>query len=137
MNVESSRPLQTIYPGPKLIKVTSILKSYLTVQPLFCAIWYHLYNLKNVKNTYGGVLLLVKLPNFRVRIEVRRGVHYPPSNTALTLLLWVNVLFLLKNADFLQKNADISKIKRALALKGIFSETKCSVFSFRKIKDDS
>ena len=25
-----------------------------------CAIWYHLYNLKNVKNTHGGVLLLVK-----------------------------------------------------------------------------
>ena len=26
-----------------------------------CTIWYHLYNLKNVKNTLGGVLLLVKL----------------------------------------------------------------------------
>ena len=25
-----------------------------------CAIWYHLYNLKNVKNTHGGVLILVK-----------------------------------------------------------------------------
>ena len=25
------------------------------------AIWYHLYNLKNVKNTHGGVLLLVYL----------------------------------------------------------------------------
>ena len=24
-----------------------------------CAIWYNLYNLKNVKNTHGGVLLLV------------------------------------------------------------------------------
>ena len=28
-----------------------------------------------------------------------------------------------KNGDFLQKNTDISKIKRALLLKGIFSET--------------
>ena len=28
---------------------------------VLCAIWYHLHNLKNVKNTYGGVLLLVKL----------------------------------------------------------------------------
>ena len=28
---------------------------------MFCAIWYHLYNLKNVKNTHGGVLILVKL----------------------------------------------------------------------------
>ena len=26
-----------------------------------CAIWYHLYNLKNVKNTHGGILILVKL----------------------------------------------------------------------------
>ena len=26
-----------------------------------CTIWYILYNLKNVKNTYGGMLLLVKL----------------------------------------------------------------------------
>ena len=25
-----------------------------------CMIWYHLYNLKNVKNTHRGVLLLVK-----------------------------------------------------------------------------
>ena len=24
-----------------------------------CTIWYHLYNLKNVKSTHGGVLLLV------------------------------------------------------------------------------
>ena len=33
-----------------------------------CVIWYHFYNLKNAKNTHGGVLLLVKLqaknPNF-------------------------------------------------------------------------
>ena len=24
-----------------------------------CVIWYHLYNLKNVENTHGGVLILV------------------------------------------------------------------------------
>ena len=28
---------------------------------MFCAIWYHLYNLKNMKNTHGGVLFIVKL----------------------------------------------------------------------------
>ena len=27
----------------------------------YCAIWYHLYNVKNVKNTHEGMLLLVKL----------------------------------------------------------------------------
>ena len=26
-----------------------------------CTIWYHLYNFKNLKNTHGGVLILVKL----------------------------------------------------------------------------
>ena len=26
-----------------------------------CTVWYHLYNFKKVKNTYGGMLLLVKL----------------------------------------------------------------------------
>ena len=28
---------------------------------MLCAIWYHFYNLNNVKSTHGGVLLLVKL----------------------------------------------------------------------------
>ena len=28
---------------------------------MLCAVLYHLCNLKNVKNNYGGVLLLVKL----------------------------------------------------------------------------
>ena len=28
---------------------------------MFCAIWYYFHNLKNVKNTHRGVLLLVKL----------------------------------------------------------------------------
>ena len=31
---------------------------------MHCVIWYHLYNLKNVKNTHGGVLLLV---NFQAK----------------------------------------------------------------------
>ena len=26
-----------------------------------CAIWFHLYNFKNMKNIHGGVLILVKL----------------------------------------------------------------------------
>ena len=41
---------------------------------------------------------------------------------ALTILLLVKVLLLPNNADFLKKNADISEVKRALVLKGIFSE---------------
>ena len=30
------------------------------VNVMRCAIWYHLYNLKNVKSTHGGALLLAK-----------------------------------------------------------------------------
>ena len=28
---------------------------------MFCPIWYHLYNAKNIKSTHAGILLLVKL----------------------------------------------------------------------------
>ena len=40
-------------------KLRSLFKCFLFV--MRCAIWYYLYNLKNVKNTHGGVLILVKL----------------------------------------------------------------------------
>ena len=32
-----------------------------TTNVVCCVIWYHLYSLKNVKNTHGRVLILVKL----------------------------------------------------------------------------
>ena len=40
-----------------------------------CAIWYHSYNLKNVKNTYGGVLLLVK-PATLLKVHSSMGVFH-------------------------------------------------------------
>ena len=39
-------------------KILSFLRN---IYMMLCAIWYHLYNLKNLKNTHGGVLLLLKL----------------------------------------------------------------------------
>ena len=39
------------------------------------SIWHHLYNLKNVKKTHGGVLLLVKLQ------AVSRLLDFTNSNT--------------------------------------------------------
>ena len=45
------------------------------------------------------------------------------SNTALILLLLVEVLFLAKNADFFQKKSDINKIKGVLVIKVIFFKT--------------
>ena len=40
--------------GEHILKIRS-------VHVMRCAIWYHLDNFQNVKNTHGGVLLLVKL----------------------------------------------------------------------------
>ena len=34
------------------IFITNLLETF----EMLCAIWYHLYNLKNVKNTRGGML---------------------------------------------------------------------------------
>ena len=38
--------------------------SYKPITIMCCANWCHLYNLKNVKNTHGGVLLKVTLVFF-------------------------------------------------------------------------
>ena len=37
---------------------------------MFCAIWYHLYNLKNVKNTHGRVLHL-EVSAFSLQLKVK------------------------------------------------------------------
>ena len=52
-NVDKSAPLsQTSHVFPSII-----FYGFMMV----CAIWYHLYNLKNVKNIYGGMFFLIKL----------------------------------------------------------------------------
>ena len=47
---------------------------------MFCAIWYHLHDLKNIKYTHGGVLLLVKLQakayNFTTKINTPSWVLF-------------------------------------------------------------
>ena len=47
-----------------------------------CAIWYHFHNLKNVKNTHGGVLLLVKLQAkcLQLKVTLIRGCFSRFSN---------------------------------------------------------
>ena len=43
---------------------------------MLCAIWHHLYNLKNAKNIHGGVLLLLKLQaSFMNIFHVFQVVH--------------------------------------------------------------
>ena len=42
---------------------------------MFCPIWYHLYNLKNVKNTHGGMSFLVKLHTYITHGNIRSNVN--------------------------------------------------------------
>ena len=44
-----------------------------------CAIWYHLYNLKNEKNTRGGMLLLVKTATL-LKVTLLHGCFLRFSN---------------------------------------------------------
>ena len=44
-----------------------------------CAVWYHLYNLKNVKNTHGGVLIFLKLQAETKQMVARQMVVYTDS----------------------------------------------------------
>ena len=56
-------------------------KSYpmrLNIIAMFCTIWYYFYNLKNVKNTHGGVLLLVKLQAFSMVPNGTKSRNAPP-----------------------------------------------------------
>ena len=45
----------------RLMDLAFLLINYNFIYVMFSAIWYHVYNLNNVNNTHGGVLLFVKL----------------------------------------------------------------------------
>ena len=55
------------------------LPSSTNIYVIFCAIWYHLYNLKNVKNTHGGVTLLrscfSRFLNYTNSTKLRNALH--------------------------------------------------------------
>ena len=53
----------TYYSHVSIFYIKSIhsVKQWLRAYVIFCAIWHNLCNLKNVKNTHGGALLLVKV----------------------------------------------------------------------------
>ena len=46
-----------------------------------CTIWYHLYNLKDVKHTRGGVLLLVKLQAEAIEMDYHIEMDYSENIT--------------------------------------------------------
>ena len=60
---------------------------------MLCVIWYHLHNLKNVKNTNGGVLLFVMLQGFTknnippgVSLQVFKIIQMIPNRS--NRLIW-------------------------------------------------
>ena len=55
----NSFSLNTPHPQPPALQFFSSLQFLFQIYVRLCAIWYHLNNFKNVKNTYGGVLLLL------------------------------------------------------------------------------
>ena len=38
-----------------------LMENLICTHVVRCAIWHHLYNLKNAKNTHGGALILVNM----------------------------------------------------------------------------
>ena len=65
-----------------LLELTRSGNILIEIIPMLCAVWCHLYNLKNVKNTHGAVLLFVK---FQASV-----CNFAKSNTAP----WVFFTFL-------------------------------------------
>ena len=54
---------------------------------MLCTIWYHLHNLKNVKNTHGGMSLLVKLQAYFTKNNSPLWVFF----TLLKLYKWFQI----------------------------------------------
>ena len=49
---------------------------------MLCAIWYFLYNFKNLKNTHGGMLILVKLqPTTLLKLTILNGCFWLLNKT--------------------------------------------------------
>ena len=61
---------------------------------MLCAIWYHLHNFKYVKNTHGGVLLLVKLYKFKLYkwYQIAQRITFISSNKFLEQLFKSNLV---------------------------------------------
>ena len=57
----------------KIRRASCLYCTFLALYETLCAIWYHLYNLENVKNFHGGVLFLVKLKPCNFTYHSSRG----------------------------------------------------------------
>ena len=89
-----------------------------------CEIWYHLYNLENVKNTHGGVLILVKLqaeaivqmvPNRATHHILRKGSNNAPKDTTKEIADNLILLKTSKQVAFPDLTVAISKPTKRIA----------------------
>ena len=55
---------KSVFAADTYLLKTNPWKHFNVQYVMLCPIWHHLYILKNVKNTHGGVLLLVTLQDF-------------------------------------------------------------------------
>ena len=73
------------------IKSLTYFKPIFHFYEMFCAIWYHLSNLKNVKNTHGVVLALVKLQAYLFVVD--SFIRFFQWSLLFFLVLKLEVLF--------------------------------------------
>ena len=58
-----------------------------------CAIWYHLYKLKNVKNTHGGVLLLEIYISARITFFLKIQFYMLYATCTLFLITLMTAIY--------------------------------------------
>ena len=89
-STDRDRKLEKNHAAITLFKIVLLKTMYQTLQTpnirigyifvytyvMLCAIWYHLYNLKNVENIHGGVLYLVKLQDSANLLKITLGVFH-------------------------------------------------------------
>ena len=77
---------------------------------MLCVIWYHLYNFKNVKNTYGGVLLLRKSQALKLQAVTKSNGPSWVFFTFFKLYKWYQIMQCIAFLDSFQR-----RVKRFLS----------------------
>ena len=70
---------------------------------MLCVIWYHLYNFKNVKNTYGGVLLLGKSQALKLQAVTKSNSPSWVFFTFFKLYKWYQIMQCIAFLDSFQR----------------------------------
>ena len=91
---------------------------------IFCAIWYHFYKVKNVKNTHGGVARLVKLQ--------AKACSFTKSSTLPGVFFLFFQLYKSRKASLIQSSFAYRVLPRIFALEPHFEPLKHCIETLRK-----